>query len=509
MKKILLLMTAFALTFSLIGCEKVNEEASTNITIFSGNKNYVLSQDWPVVQFVQEKTGLTLENKYPEGTTNPAEAFELMIASGDIPDVVFAFEWKGSLQIDKYGAEGAFLPLEKYIDKYAPNLKKFYEDHPELKVKATAADGHIYGIPYYSFETTAQGWFIRQDWLDQLGLERPTTFEELTNVARAFKTQDPNGNGQDDEIPYFARHNSDWITTEWGPMFGTSDTFYLENGKPVYGPSEESFKEAMKAAKAWYQEGLMDKEIFSKGKKSRDEYLTNNVGGLTHDWFPSTSGYNYSSKTEGIEGFAFLPMEPIVRADGTQFEYTYVSPGTYGSTAVSVNAEGNIKNIMKFIDFMFSEEGRLATTFGIEGETYNVVDGKVELTELITEHESLSEIPAVREYGAKYIGWPAALVDQTGVFDTEIATQGKVMYKGNFDNLYQGALQYPNIKMSEEDQTLINEINSDLDTYVDEKIQQWIMNDSSDIDAEWDEFLSQIEALGYQEALDLYSKYLK
>ena len=113
---------------------------------------------------------------------------------------------------------------------------------------------------------SSQFYWIRQDWLDKLGLEAPTTVDELHDVLTAFKNNDPNGNGQADEIPLFDR--SATAETEMGEylaLWDSSASFYPRDGKITYEPLTENYKNAVKNLAQWYKEGLIDPEIFTRG----------------------------------------------------------------------------------------------------------------------------------------------------------------------------------------------------------------------------------------------------
>ena len=92
------------------------------------------------------------------------------------------------------------------MEKYAPNIKAYFDENPDQRKALEWIDGKIYYIPCIGDGDVSMGWFIREDWLDNLGLEMPKNVDEYYNVLKAFKTQDPNGNGIDDEIPYFNRN---------------------------------------------------------------------------------------------------------------------------------------------------------------------------------------------------------------------------------------------------------------------------------------------------------------
>ena len=132
-----------------------------------------------------------------------------------------------------------------------------FQEHPETKVVATSPDGHIYALPIYKgneenyLETY---WWINDAWLKKLGLETPTTIPELTEVFRAFKTGDPNGNGKADEIPFSFFNSSSAAFPEtllscWGvsTKFGMYDSYLnVRSGEVRFTPMMDEWKEMIK-----------------------------------------------------------------------------------------------------------------------------------------------------------------------------------------------------------------------------------------------------------------------
>ena len=164
----------------------------------------------------------------------------------------------------------------------------------------------------------SMGWFIRQDWLDKLNLPVPSTFEEYDNTLKAFRDQDPNGNGIKDEIPYFDRQKG--IGKLIG-LWGESNTAYpvdQETGKVYASAVTDNYKAAMKGIAQWYAERLIDQEFLQK--KMHVRAVRNNVGGATNDWFSSTMSFNdvEKGKIDGLTSCQF-PMKDI---NGSQ-KYMY------------------------------------------------------------------------------------------------------------------------------------------------------------------------------------------
>lgn len=228
---------------------------------------------------MKEKTGIDLDwVGIPEA--GYAEKVNLMLATGDLPDMF----WKGidSSVVTQYMGQDIFLPTEELIAQYAPNIQKILDDHPEYKALATYPDGHMYGFPYieemYGLTLTSGPFLINQNWLDQLGLEMPTTLEEFKNVLIAFRDAgDLNGNGIDDEIPYAVN----FVTSDG---FSTTNTFFSlmgcfgmslsygdfypyctldDDGNVIFGVLSDAFKDCLKFFYELNQEGLLDLDGFS------------------------------------------------------------------------------------------------------------------------------------------------------------------------------------------------------------------------------------------------------
>lgn len=151
--------------------------------------------------------------------------FNIMLTNSPLPDIVQG----DKNRINESAVEGAFIPLDELIDQYAPNIKRVLEEHPEYVAGSAASDGKLYFIPNLYEGRASMGFYIRKDWLDRLGLSIPTTVDELYEVLKAFREQDPNGNGRKDEVPYFYRDKSiDGLIQLWGAY---NDWHVDENGQ--------------------------------------------------------------------------------------------------------------------------------------------------------------------------------------------------------------------------------------------------------------------------------------
>lgn len=319
----------------------------------------------PVAVKLQEATNVTLTNTVSSSSTDEEQAWTLMISNPDsMPDIVVASDMS---RIEKLGLDGGLIPLEDLIEEKCPNIVAAFEAYPVLRTASTASDGHIYQIAGMKEMSIANTWIIRQDWLDKLGLETPTTTDELYEVLKAFRTEDPNGNGVQDETPLMTR----WLSapdnfTEHGlSLFNSSNGLMVRQGKVVFDPMEEDFKVGMKSLIQWYSEGLIAPEVYTRDD-ARNALYGNNLAGLTFDWSASTTQYNVSL-AETIPGFNNVVMAPVQAPNGrTVVDHRSVP---FAGAGITQNC-ANVDAALRLLDYLYSEEGQVLMTYGIEGERY-------------------------------------------------------------------------------------------------------------------------------------------
>ena len=518
LKKIL---TGFMVAFALIGCSTeenkkenpqrkisgaVISEKPKEFTIFALHLGKAFNGELPVFKKAFEMTNIKLKGTASKNQSDEVLAFKLMLSSGELPDRM-AYEYPEELE--KLGADGKVIPLEDLIEKYAPNIKKFWEENPKYKKDAVAADGHIYMIPNYNDYdsiSTSQGYYIRKDWLKKLGLKEPETAEELHIVLKEFREKDPNGNGLKDEIPIFLRGNtSKKIISSLTDIFEAEYNWYVKNGKPVFGPGQPEYRKAVRELAKWYKEGLIDSEVFTRDTSSRDYILNNNLGGFTCDWFSSTGNYNSKLK-EAIPGFDFSVILPV-EYNGTRS--TAFSRENYlGGWSISKTAKDPV-DIIKYFDFWYTEEGRRLWNFGIEGEDYVMVDGKPKFTDKVLKNpQGKNALAVIRETGAQY---------RLGMFqDAENEKQwaSDITVKDMDEYMKNDAIQAPMpvLKYTKTEIKELLKIESQLRNVTEEMAQIWLLG-VSDVEKDWDGYIERLNDIGLQRSKEIqqtaYDRFMK
>lgn len=450
-----------------------------------------------------EHTNVMLKYTLSENAGDMSQQLAVAVSSKDMADIIYQSSRRNFIS---YGNQGAFIPLNDLIEKYAPNIKKYLDENEDVKKYITASDGNIYYIPNILDGKTSSGWFIRQDWLDKLGLKTPNTIDELHHVLTAFKNNDPNGNGKADEVPLFGTGGQvRWTVNEFLGIFDAEMDFRYENGKVTYGPTTENFKTAMKTLAAWYAEGLIDPEIFTR-QNPREYFLGNDLGGCTHNWFGSTAGYN-TMYEKSVPGINFIAMAPPAGYDGVRREKNVRSKSLQEGWAISATNE-HPEETIKYFDYWWTKEGRRMANFGVEGKTYTMVDGKPEYTDFVLKNEELVPVNAIRTTGAQTnFGYWQDWNYEAGYIN-KTALDGMNMY---IDGGYLPE-ETVMVTYTDDEEKKVTNLTAQITTCLEETVQKWILG-NEDVEQGFDGFAENLKKLGLDECLQIeqaaYERYLK
>lgn len=212
----------------------------------------------PFTKYIEQRFNLDIEfEKITSAQVD--EKISLACASGKMPDMFWGTGLAEDSLIAKYNNEGRIIDLTDYIEDYAPNIKKLFKDYPTAEYLSTSSSGKIYKFPFVREDTDMweESLFINKTWLTKLGLSMPKNTQDLLKVLRAFKNNDPNGNGKKDEIPLVFASD---VPRGWYGMFGRS-TYANKSkdasGKIYFVPTTTEYKNAISFAADLYSEGLL------------------------------------------------------------------------------------------------------------------------------------------------------------------------------------------------------------------------------------------------------------
>ena len=309
-------------------------------------------------------------------SSDRATQLSLMLASGEVPDILFKMSVSSTDQA-KYAEEGMFVALSDYAD-LMPNLMKYFDEYPTAKQAVTQADGKIYAAPYIltgdAIRVGTKMWF-NTDVLAKLGLEVPTTLDELYDYLVACKGLDYNGNGTADEIPLTSA-SIDEIEVILSGSFGWMnrgsshrDVYVDKDGALAYAYASDEYREELKYLTKLYAEKLIDQDIFTMDYAQ--EIAKASTGrALTYTMVNNSpvSNSEYEQYTLGIK-------EPFTGYNGEKMWTNYSLPAsTTGQFLITYKCaekgEDYVKAAVRWMDHWYSDEGIIAYFMGVEGVTY-------------------------------------------------------------------------------------------------------------------------------------------
>ena len=464
-------------------------------------------------QRIEEETGVKIEWEYIPATAWD-EQKSLILASGDLPDIFFGA--KAMKTSDIMANVEYFLPLQDLIAEYGQNIQAMWEAVPNTKIANTYPDGNIYSIGHtmVSRPATEAAIYINKVWLDNLGLAMPTTVDELTEVLRAFRDQDANGNGDpNDEIPMIGRS----LTSKYGPaaMRGyfqadnciEYDLAVGEDGRITYLPVTENYKAWVQWVHTLISEGLLNSDVVTidstryKALQANDEVAL--CGVLT--------GYTHSNAGKWMD----------------EYEVLDIAEGPYGKAYVAANKANMLSGIsgwatvsvtesckepeaaMKWINAFYDSLNGLQGYWGPLGEAIQD-DGDGTYSFIMDEAKD-----AERGYKS-YDNWYWGLGDGApGYISAEVEAAMEVspndvlkLYADEIyaDNIRDESYIYPPVILERKLNDKAAEIETDMEKMTKEMTAKWCVEGG--VEAEWDNYVAEMHKMGLDEYIEIYQNKL-
>lgn len=461
--------------------------------------------DIELASYLEEETGIKVTFEHPVAGQEAA-AFNILQASGDAPDII---EWSWA----EYpgGPQGALndrfiIPLDSYIEKASPNLKALLEKNPDWKKEITSSAGHIYEYPFIKDNPTLltyMSYVVRQDLLDQAGLSAPVTFEDWETMLYKFRDMGLSA-------PISLRLNNFYLQycSPFTSKFGIVGGWYQKNGKVQFGPAQEEFGDYIKMLKRWYDDGILDREFADITPNRITAGVTNGSIGALYCSVGGDLG-NYLGAIPADSGIRLTPVTIPVERAGEAPMWGQKDYPIYDCAAISYDSKHK-ELAARFLDYGYSEKGRLTYNFGRENVSFTYQDGP-----------RGSHIPT---YTAKVTD-PAANGGLT--LAQGIAKYARASANGpfvqNLEYLYQyytrpeqqaafdvwgsDALNYKlpkNLIYEGDEESRFKDIMTAVDTYREESLAKFIAG-KMDI-GQLDAYFAQLKALGIEDAVSIQQK---
>lgn len=517
--------------FNAEGLPIVNEPITVDTWIEGGT-----DIDWTnngFVNTVAEESGIQMEITAVSGADSVTQR-NLRLASGDFPDV-FMLDWTSIMtftDIMQYGVQEQILaPIDQYIEPYSENMGRILEEHPDFADAITATDGHIYGFPRFSecYHCLAYPkFYIRQDWLDALNLEMPTTTDELKEVLTAFVTRDPNGNGQADEIGLLGGTDFN-LMLEYGIIGNSFVTvkpdfwLYTPDGENIdISVTTDAYRDGLIYLNDLYANGLIDPTSFTNDSDQfaqtvrLEPYI---VGMYCCDHIGM--GYDNASVDEA-KNYQIVPV--LEGPDGVRQQSQNSGEGQIqGFHAVMTVACENPEAVFRMIDHYFYDDyWNMYRFHGPEGTGWdyaeegakNVFGGPA--TYVINQLSSDESDALVTANGfapgpqadlAEFRAASLPYVEGDALYQPENYEQRIALDTMDLLNyIPDWNLQY-SVFIDPENANEYADIQTNLNSYIRSATVQFIMGDRDpNNDADWETYLSELDGYQIDRYLELYKE---
>lgn len=470
-----------------------------------------IDNDCAIWHELADRTGVVLEWT-PVNPDSESEKFNLMVASDDLADII-----SNATTLYTNGGEAAVAD-EVLIDtlpyltpELTPQICKLMEQYPDAVPDALTDSGWLAGMPQLSMQTEATqtfGALIRQDWLDDLGLEAPETYDELHDVLKAFK--DEKGADAALALNYAATGINNGLVQGYGinglvADAAMSEPYYQIDDKLMYGPIQPEFKEYLTMVHDWYQEGLIWQDFMSNPdfqNPPTDIILADRCG----VFYGEVTFMATLKNSANNENFRLVAIPDFVKNKGDtipfQEERSYTA---YTPWSISTQCECP-ELLMQWCNYMYTDEGALLCNYGIEGESFVFNEHNVPVfTDLVLNNPDMSTTVALFMY----------CLDRGPFYRDETREQsGYTEDQKAASDIWQSNLSVGrgigSTMLNTEESDKVNQYYGDIKTHIEENVLNFITG-QRDL-SEFDAFVTEVENMGIDEVTacyqDAYERYL-
>lgn len=314
-----------------------------------------------IKQKIEESANITLNHIAPP-SANYDEKVNIILSSNDLPDLVKLSNTHFN-DMFEYADQGALMDLTDLVQEHAPNVLK---NIPQQALDRCMVDGRLYGIPIWC-SPQRMNFIVRQDWLDRLNLETPTTLDELHTVMTAFVKDDPDGNGVNDTYGFTGRGMEGFE-----PIFGAfgftgiAFSYWFEDEQGQLKPSavHPNAPKALALIKQWYDEGLIDPEfVILKNESEINDKAMKNQWGFYYQWW--TYEPKIEMEMQKVDpNVKFSRLAPPIGPDGQSGNR---GVGLVNGVIVMLQNAKNPEACIRLIDWMHTEEGMMTQYSGVQG----------------------------------------------------------------------------------------------------------------------------------------------
>ncbi len=468
---------------------------------------------FPELQFVTElekKTQVHIDwNLFPLEVAN--ERVGVLMASSPRPDAFWAHNNFSRMQADIYGKQGLLIDLKPLIMEHAPHIKAAFDAIDGWKA-LDAGNGCIYALPavdrgYPESSTVYSELIINTELLKEVGMEMPTTTEEYYEVLKAFKGLKTEDGREIIPFSYGPLYNyGDMLRGAFGIVDSTAgpammDGMYLQyDGNTVDTIADkDNYKEFIKYMNRLSTEGLMDPEVYTQ-----DNNMFNAKGQAGQiasfvDW----GGWGVVTQDK-VEDGTYDVVPVLAGPDGTKLtQNRYTLNRNRCDFCITCDCKDPV-SLIKWVDLFYNEdiEVGLEDVFGPRGVNWNYND-KGELEKVPTPDKYANYSEFLNAYTVS--SGPYCLYEKSY---SKIPISGTKQLKADLDQRggYVDAAKYPvlpTLSFTDEETEQLTILRTDLMDYI-KSFEASCITGQKDVEAEWDNHLTQLEKLGLSQLRDIY-----
>lgn len=484
-------------------------EKPLTLTVFAGMADRAAASltnynEMLAFQEMEKRTGIKIDFQHPPvGQTK--EQFNLLLASGELPDLIY-YTWA----VDYVGGperalqDSVIINLNEVVQQYMPNFKQILDENEVVRKDSVTDSGNMYMCPLLRLnpaDRMSGGFQIRKDWLDKLGLQIPTNREEWYTVLKAFKEKDPNGNGKADEIPFISSKIVEITGVQrFSCMWGFPTEYYNDNGTVKYGPMQPEYRDFLETMRQWYSEGLIDPDFLTTDRKSHDAKVTSEAAGAYYGLLNSYMGTYTKVMKEKNPEFEICQAPIPTAPDGKMYNFHTDAARAVATEGFAItSANKHVKETAKWLDYYYSEDGRVLMNLGVEGKTFQMVSGEAKYTDLITNNpDGLPLDQAICHYtpagASARLFQDSRYWDQMMTFDNQKEAM-KILSESTLERVM------PPITPTPDESTRFAAIQNEANTYVSEMFAKFVMGQENI--ANFDQYIETLKSLKIEEAIQI------
>lgn len=458
-----------------------------------------------VLDKLQELTNIHFDVTAANGAAEE-DNFNLMIAGGDYCDILSSMHFYNT-GLEGAVEEGIVQDLTDVLPEKCPTYWSYLSANTNTLMRAYTESGYMPAICVLTPEVGQEvvGPVLRKDWLDEFGMDMPQTYDDLYDYLE--KAKDEKGATMD-----LSSTNGLVADFAYGENLSFNDdgnggTYQVVDGVVQFAPAQEQMKNYLSFMNRLYTGGIISPEFFTDTSEDTSSRARLGFGEGTNS-LVSTAANNTSDIIMNVTDDNFeMAVMPYVSQDGKT--EAHVGPATLTDTMKDddpwcFSADcADIDPLLEMVEYLFSDEGFLLTNYGVEGETYTLVDGEPQYTDLI-----INNPDGLSYFFASYV----YATNAASGFFPYINDMSKTFYDFN-DNQWQ---VYEDLKtlsdctqnypvyatMTTEESAQYNNTSSDLTTYMDSEILKFIVGDL-DVEKDFDAFVDTLYDMGLQDMIDL------